>query len=249
MADEVVDKVDEVADKETDATEEKTEQQPDAKELARQVESERKLRESAEEKSAYWFNVANKKHKAKDEPEEKEAEDELEDVDLAKIIVDGDVKKLDATLKRMGYAKKDEVDSKINTKANELGTLNKYTTQYPDLNNPESEMFKAVVEEADVIAEDPAFKRLPQAKRAELAIKNVELAMLKAGKLKTNGDSKADAEAERIAKIKGQAPGSGRKPAQTEAPAWTGEMDRICKRMGITKEEYIKHQPTVKMFR
>jgi hypothetical protein len=203
----------------------------DAKAL--QTEIDRLKAENAEKDQAarYWHDQVKAQTPAADKTPAAAKTDEDEE-DPLEIISKKGAKGLDELLAKRGYMREEEVESRINSKAVQIATENQLAKDYPDLQNSDSDFFKATaVEYAALIA-----AKVPQTIAMKLAAQQAELQGYKTGKRLTQSEKD---ERENRARAAGGDKGKKAAPVEEED---SGDLDefqaRICEEMEITQEQY-----------
>lgn len=144
------------------------------------------------------------------------AADAEDDTDVLEAITTGGAKGFDALAKKRGFIQRDEVEELINTKAASLTKEQDLIARFPDLKVKTSDFFKATAAHYG----DLVKAKVPQAVAMEQAANMAELEFLRSGKIKLpaaegTGQTKAQKEEARLARIAAQAPEGGRRPAPT----------------------------------
>lgn len=203
-----------------------------------------------EESARYWHSQA-KGNPAKGRAEEQgdgTPKPEDDETDMLELAGKGPAAMKD-WLKKSGFMSAAEVQNITNAKASQLVREAQLTQRYPDLQDKDSEFFKATASEYQSLKA----RGVPEVEAMELAAERAELASLRTGKAtaaaspaSTGGGSapkkKTETEEERAARIAAQAGGGGRRLAkgEDETDELTPEQQRIAEAFGITGEAYKK---------
>lgn len=185
----------------------------------------------------FWYDKANQKQEAP-KPAAPAAEPEE---DILDIVTKGP-KAFDEFMRKRGYAKVDEVDSKVNAKAAALQAEQELYASYPELKNTKSEFFTATAMEYGALVKEG----VPESAAMRLAADRVALREIQGGKRKTpaqiSEDEKAAKAAERAARAAAQSGDRGGRPAEgsEEDEELTPEQKHIISAMGISEEAYKK---------
>jgi hypothetical protein len=135
-----------------------------------------------------------------------------EEVDLLDVLSTQGVKGFNKVLKSLGYASKAEVDAAVNSKAAQLSAEAELIDSYPDLRKRDSEFFRATAEAYGNLKK----QGVPEALAMKLGAQQAELDGYKSGKTKTVGQTAAEKESARLARIKAQGGDRGSRVAVTE---------------------------------
>ena len=185
--------------------------QPDLAALQKQIETLQSQVAENQRAAEFWHGKANEKPAPPAKPSEPE------DIDLLDLITTKGPKGLDEYLASRGYVSKDQAQGMIESKAKELLSEQELMKQYPDLapDKRDSEFFKATANEYGRLIKEG----VPVHLAMNQAAANTELALLKAGRMKTTqhqaDEKKAQREADRLARIAAQ--GSDRNARAPEA--------------------------------
>jgi hypothetical protein len=209
---------------------------PDA--AALQAEIERLKAENAEKDTAarYWHDAAQKAAKNPEKaaaPAKAAATEDEEDVDPIELLSKEGSKGLDKLLAKRGFVRADDVDKKIETRAQVIATENALANEYPDLKDSNSEFFKATAGHYKGLVD----AGMPQHLAMKFAAEKAELEGYKSGKRLTKADKE-----EREARAKAQAGDKGsRKAEETEESSDLDAFQKyICEQMEISPEQYKK---------
>lgn len=189
--------------------------------------------------SEFWQSRAKEQPAA---PREKAAPvvEPEDDTDVLDLLTTKGTKGLDELLKKRGFMSRDEVDATVNARANQLTKESELMGQYPDLKNKNTDFFKSTaMHYGDLVKQG-----VSQTVAMELAAERTELEFMRSGKIKSAPqkelDSKAEKEANRLARIAAQGgPAGTRQVADEEEDGpLNDEQKRIVRAMGITEEAY-----------
>jgi hypothetical protein len=205
---------------------------------ALQAEIERLKADIAEKDTAarYWHDAAQKAAKGPDKPAAVSTttkSDDEEDIDPIELLSKEGSKGLDKLLAKRGFVRADDVDRKIETRAQVIATENALATEYPDLKDANSDFFKATAVHYKGLVD----AGMPQHLAMKFAAEKAELEGYKSGKRLTKADKE-----EREARAKAQAGDKGSKKAEeTEESSDLDAFQKyICEQMEITPEQYKK---------
>jgi len=140
----------------------------------------------------YWYG--QRAQAAAPPTPEPEPEPE-EDIDVLDALTTKGMKGLDEILAKRGYVRGDEVDARVNSRANQLAAENQLLTAYPDLQDDKSEFFQATAQHYN----DLRRQGVPDAVAMRQAARNAELDGIHSGKVKTPAQKTTDATAQRQA--------------------------------------------------
>jgi hypothetical protein len=195
--------------------------------------------EEAEGAARYWHEQAKGTGAGdKGKPAEADRED---DTDLLAVASKGP-KAMKEWLAKEGFVSGEEVDRRVETRAQQIGRETQLGIDYPDLKDKTSEFFKAVAVQYGDLR-----KTMDAHDAMERACEKVELANLRAGKTTpiTTGKGKPNDDAgddDRQGRARAQQGDPGRRQSRSEPG--TDELDaiqlRICKAMGVSPEAYAK---------
>jgi len=208
----------------------------DAAAFQRQIDELKEQVAEGQRTAQYWAD------KAKAAPAPVKAADPEDDTDILEVITTKGGKGFDEMAEKRGFVKIDKVEALINTRAASLTKEQELITEYPDLKKKDSEFFKATAVTYGNLVKGGT----PQPLAMELAAKQTELEFIRSGKIKLPGaeQTKAEKEADRLARVAAQAgEGGGRRPsAQADEgdEDLTSEQKHIADAMGISHEAYAK---------
>jgi len=145
---------------------------------------------------------------------------------------------LDEWIQTRGYVSAADVERAIDTKVGQIGAINKYYQRHPQLNDPNSDIYKAAVQRGNEIANDPDFAHLPPAARTKLALELVTREFAA-----DTGKVKAAAETDRKARIARQttATGGGKSAGSGASEELDAEQKKIAKAYVISEDQYKRH--------
>ena len=161
---------------------------------------------------------------------------------LSESMVDAisseDPERIRKALGELGFVSTDEVDRRVNAKANVVVTEQQLLAAYPDLNDPKSDFYRATAVEYQRLIADPDMARSPNTMRVA-----AELARAKSGPTKTT-----ESESERAARVSRQSGGGSRRATRAATPEEeqlsSGQRSIVEKFMAagapITEEAYKK---------
>lgn len=140
----------------------------------------------------YWYQqrsqaVAPPEPKAEPEPED--------DTDILDVLTTKGTKGLDEILSKRGYVRADDVEARVNAKANQLATENQLLNSYPDLKDDKSEFFQSTAQHYN----DLRRQGVPDAVAMRQAARNAELDGIHSGKVKTPAQKTEDAKSQQAA--------------------------------------------------
>jgi hypothetical protein len=219
-------------------------QQPDPKAeleaLRKENESLKTRASEAEETARYWHGQARGRGSNRDRgDDDNKPEPDQDDTDLLELAGKGP-EAMKAWLKKSGFVSAAEVETITNAKAAQLVKEAELTRRYPDLQDHDSEFFKATAKQYAILKG----RGIPPAEAMEIAAEQTELAQFRSGKTpaEPKGGKKTESDEERKARIKAQGGGSGRRAAASEEENddLTREQLQICDAMGISPEAYKK---------
>lgn len=157
------------------------------------------------------------------------------DIDITAMAVDNDKaafkRAVRAALKSEGYVSKAEVDALLAEKVSEYEANQQVMSEYPDLANSNSALYKATDAELSKINANPRYAKLDTPERIAIAAAKAEAKLIRDGK------SSATRETQRQAAIKAQQGDPGRSSAGTET--LTPAQKAAAARYGLTEAQYI----------
>lgn len=149
-------------------------------------------------------------------------------------------------LRKEGFVSREEAESITNAKAQTIAREATVQAQYPELQDKESDFFKATAVEYGKLKQQ-GFSEIDA---MEIGAQRAELAMLKSGKQrgsttdegKEKKTSGRGTEEERRARASAQQGDKGRPPVnrQDDDDELTPEQKNMCEKMGISEEAYKK---------
>lgn len=193
----------------------KAPKQPDElAELRKQFDALRKQNEELAASERYWAEQARGRGKPEPDPEEEPEEPEDDDPELTddtpdKLVDDFSTKGVEALVKRGVLTKKAarEIIRKeaekvarqiVDTRVRQVTEDSKLMTEFPELNDPESELYKATQKiYRGLVAEDPALRKSVGA--LKMAARQAKLEL----KIQARANGRGD-EDERVNRIKAQ---------------------------------------------
>lgn len=155
---------------------------------------------------------------------------EEDDVDILEVITTKGGKGFDELLAKRGFVKASDVDKKVDAKTAGVLKEQELLKTYPDLADKKSDFFKDTAEEYGDLIKSGVSPNVAMG----LAAERVELTYMRAGKIKTPAETKAEKERDRKARIAAQGgEGVGRTPghAEQEDEDLTPEQLRIVSSM------------------
>lgn len=171
---------------------------------------------------------------------------EEDEPDVLEALTQGGAKGFDALAVKRGFARKSDVESMIDAKASAFTREQQLMDEYPDLKNKNSDFFKATAANYGALITQGT----PATVAMEMAARQTELAMLRAGKSKPGAPAAGgadDKEAKRLARIAAQSGGSGGRgrpaiasPDDEDDTELTPEQKHIADAMGVSHEAYAK---------
>jgi hypothetical protein len=216
--------------------------QPDVSALQREIDDLKRQNGEFQRTAEFWHEKATAKPAAAPRAAEPAADPD-DDVDLLEVLTTKGVSGLKQVLAKSGFVSREEAASMVNTKAAQIAKEAELLSAYPDLKKADSEFFKTTAQHYGQLKA----AGVPEAMAMELAAEKTQLEFLRSGKAKTPAqkaeESKAQREADRLARIAAQAGDRGAPP-----PSDDGEDDdtltdyekHICAQMGISEEAFIK---------
>jgi hypothetical protein len=226
-------------------------QQPDPnaelEALRKENESLKTRASEAEETARYWHGQVRGSTQSRGSDRDRGDDDhkpepDQDDTDLLELAGKGP-EAMKAWLKKSGFVSAAEVETITNAKAQQLVKEAELTRRYPDLQDHDSEFFKATAKQYAILKG----RGIPPAEAMEIAAEQAELAQFRAGKTAAadttkGGGKKTESDEERQARIKAQNGGSGRRSAarEDENDELTPEQLQICDAMGISPDAYKK---------
>lgn len=210
----------------------------DAKAMQEQIDE---LKASLGEKDQAITYLTEKVNAKPAAPAKQEAQtEEDDDTDVLDLLTSKGSKGLEDLLAKRGFVKRDQAETIVNAKATELAKERELMEQYPDLGNKSSEFFKTTAGHYGELVKSGVAPALAM----EMAAERTELALIRAGKMKTpqqkKDDEKAQREQDRRARASAQSGDRGtRATAEAEEDEdLTPEQKHIARSMGITEEAY-----------
>lgn len=203
--------------------------------------------QQAEQAAQFWQQKAAGESQPKDTPKGP-PDDDGEEIDIVEALAAGDKPKIRKYFKSLGAVTKEEldgfsdsfverIDKRIKTERQAITEETKIYTEFPDLKNADSELFKATREEYQALAGSD-FGKSPQA--LELA---AHRAAARLGTRPANGNAaQGETPEERERRIAAQSGGgkNGKSAEISDDGALTPAQKRICKQMGISEDAYRK---------
>lgn len=186
--------------------------------------------EAAETKRAaeYWHAKANERPAPpKEAPKEDVDEPKVDFLDLATQGSDAVDKYLAKWAKKQGYIKKSEAEELSKSSTAQLSREQRLTKKYPDLEDHDSEMFKTTASRYGELVKNGVAEGIAM----EMAAESAELALIRAGKIKTPAEKAAAKEADRLARIAAQGGDRGGRSAVSEEE--DTELDDAQKRIAL----------------
>ena len=140
-----------------------------------------------------------------------------DETDVLDVITSKGEKGLDALLKKRGFVTKAELDSTVDAKANQIVSEGQLLKEYPELDNKDSDFFKATAQFYGELKRDG----VPERVAMRIAAKEAKLAGIESGTIKTatqkTADEKAAAAEERRARAAAGAGDHGGRGSAEEA--------------------------------
>lgn len=160
----------------------------------------------------FWHGKATERPAApaRDKPAEEEPEEDV--LELATKGGKAFEKYLTSWAKKNGYVKGDVMEQAITAKATQLTREANLMKRYPDLEDKESEIFKATAKHYGNLKNQGVQEGLAM----EMAAERAELELLRAGKIKTPAEEKATREQDRLARIAAQGGDRGNRGTQQD---------------------------------
>jgi hypothetical protein len=214
---------------------------PEVKRLQRELKAERRLRAESQQSERYWAEQArNGAPKAEAGDPEPEPEP---DIDVVSELSTNGVKGLETVLKKLGYVKAKDVDTRIATTRAEITDQARLFQSYPDLQNEASPLFKATARIYNQLKGDPTLARSPKLIEIAARTAKAELGAMSARRRTPEtdlsaelsgdefdedlGDDELDEEQERTARVARQAGDRGRRGQRSEPETLSPEQKRM----------------------
>jgi len=166
---------------------------PDVAALQRQIDELRATAQENQRAAQFWADKA--RTGVKDAGVKEAAADADADVDLLELITTKGAKGLDDLMAKRGYVRGDDVDRRVNVKAAQIAEESALRTEYPDLDNQDSDFFKATAREFGALKD----RGLPASEAMRSAAERTYLRFLREGKVKTPQQAAEGAKAQRDA--------------------------------------------------
>jgi hypothetical protein len=203
---------------------------PDPVALAAEVARLTAENKEKDEAARYWHGLvkAGTKEPAKEKPAEAE-----DDTDLLDLITTKGPKGLKDWIGKQGYVSKDEVDAKVESRAQQVVREAELVGEFPDLRDDKSEFFKeTAVEYGNLVKQG-----VPSGVAMGLAARLVDGRTTAAAG--SAAPTKEEKEAARVARIKAQGGDKTRRGAATEGDeALTSEQETVLAGMGLSKADF-----------
>ncbi|MBM3744175.1 MAG: hypothetical protein FJW34_00085 [Acidobacteria bacterium] len=225
------------------------------KELRRQIRGERKRIRELEESERAWAERARGRGDAGQTPPAKaDATEEEPELDVIEALTSEGVKGLDKVLKKLGYARVEELDAKIEKTRTQLTKDARLLGRFPDLGDENSDFFKATARRYEGLSQNPGIKDSGMLMELAAELAEGDLGLRRASKDDRRRQRDADlddeedrddgqeTEADRVRRVQAQAGSRGRGSAREGADddELTPLQKRIAARFGITEEAYRK---------
>ena len=207
----------------------------------------------------HWSEVARTRQPVEEAPEKPPAAEE--EIDVIEALTDEGAKGLDKVLKRLGYARVEDIDQKIERTRGQITQDARLLGRFPDLGDEKSEFFAATAKRYEQLKKNEGIRGsgMLMELAAELAEKD-----LGGGKKPQSGgrrrepegdedddggysDDRAAAdepenEEDRIERVRAQAGSRGRRPAREAEPNddLSPLQKKIAARLGVSEEAYRK---------
>jgi hypothetical protein len=219
-------------------------QEPDVKELQRELKSLNSRLDESERKSNYWYEQANRKSGHQNEDDEVQQRAAQVRRDFGSLFISGDTAALDDYLADRGYVRKDEAVQMIESKAQQYSTLSRYQQEYPELLDESSELFQVTRQLAQEMMQDADFRNIKGECIAELAIKSALAETgIKASKAIQQGN-------DRVTRINRQRGHTNTRQPERQSPGQLNDDEKRAARMfGITDKQYMEQKKRTKFFR
>lgn len=250
----VIDDPQAVVEPETPVEDVQDTQPLDVEQLQRELDHERTLRTTAEQKAEFWYDQRVKPVIAQPEPVKGEPEPEF---DYLTAVSEKQFGRVDEHINKVVEKRAKEIAAQmIGNKVEEMGTLNRYQRDFPELADEQSPMFQAVKSTVAEMKQNPRYQSLDDVVIAELAINTVALKQAKTAPVVNTPkveDKTVTTEANRRAMITAQGGAPGRRVGAKEQTAYqvTPEITKICLGFGMVDaqgqpdyEKYFSMKPT-----
>ncbi|MGA9769166.1 MAG: hypothetical protein WBV94_09005 [Blastocatellia bacterium] len=231
-----------------------SEEKIDVAELQRQLDTEKQLRQAAEQERERWQQAATAKP-AEKQPEKKEEVPELEDLsktDLVDLISGNNVEGLSKvvqtiikkTLRESGVTTKKDVEelvsSRVEASSQQQQQLAALVEELPDLADPQSELRLEAARQLETINKDTAYKGLDDFGRIKLA------ASLANAKLSGSGKSSGQERA-RVARIGAQQVTTSNRSNRSEESDELTESEKLAAHTyKISEEDFKKNKAAMR---
>lgn len=234
-------------------------QEPDSKELQRQLEHTRQLLQQEQNNSAYWHKRATSDQPAPVAPVQPTREEEFDTAsinildavaqnDMATVqkLIQAEARKLvKAELKNSGYVSKQEVDQLVNQRAQEMQTGMQLTQQFPDLLKPESPLAVEAGRQLELLDRNPAYQNLPDIEKARLAATFASNQLYQSGQIQQQQPEPS--RFDRIAAQQGSFGGGQGAQSSGESSDLTPSQKAAAARFGVSEESYKKSLKVTKI--
>jgi hypothetical protein len=209
---------------------EKPKESPEIAQLRRELKEERKARRQAEEGMKHWYDrAAGAAQPVAPEPKKEKEEPEPE-IDVVEALTNRGQKfldeyierKLERKLSKAGFAKAEDIDSKISSTRAEITREAQLYGRYPDLQDDDSEFYQTTLEIYKDLAKDPVMAKAPSlieaAAKTAARVLGVEPVTAKRTRKAGDDDEEEEETDDRKTRVMRQA-GGGRTPRQREPEA------------------------------
>ena len=231
----------------------------EAKALRRELRQTRGRIGELEASERHWSEVARTRQPVEEAPEKPPAAEE--EIDVIEALTDEGAKGLDKVLKRLGYARVEDIDQKIERTRGQITQDARLLGRFPELGDEKSEFFAATAKRYEQLKGNKGIREsgMLMELAAELAEKD-----LGTGKKAPSGDRRREPEGDqdddrdysddraaadeheneddRIERVRAQAGSRGRRPAREAEPSddLSPLQKRIAGRLGVSEEAYRK---------
>lgn len=212
------------------------------RELRKQLRASAKRIRELEESERAWAERA-RRLSAEEKPHEEEAAAD-EDLDVIEALTSDGAKGLDKILRKLGYARVEDVEQRIEQTRAHMTRDAKLIARYPDLADENSDFFRATAQRYQELVKNPALRDSGMLLElaAELAEGDLALRRRQARGGRDFGLDDDESEEERVERVRAQAGSRGRRAAEQtpDDDELTPLQKRIAARFGISEDAYRK---------
>lgn len=180
--------------------------------LRREVEDLRTRAEERERAAQFWYERANGGGEAPPAGRQPAASapDPEPDPDVLDVITTQGTKGLTKLFEKAGFVRSDQVNARIEARAQSIATEQRLRRDYPELSDQDSEFFKLAARNFAGLKNSG----VPEALAMELAAERTALALTRSGKMKTPSQEQEERESERRRRAAAAAGDGNARPAQ-----------------------------------